>query len=301
MKTFRRLPKLSNKVGKSPSCHLSVGIEELRIAHLARLAENPLLCRRASLVTKIAKIIDSEWLVHIRGTPASGKSILAHLLLLYYRSIGTRCILLGAWPDSNLDNYQSIILEKAHLEGYTDITREKLRDANLVIIFDEGQMTYGDRELWLGFVKGQNGRLWGPRICLLTSYGNPTSGPESTEIGCTMSYIGIQQRVSITISKEDGAPDVSLFYTREEFDDAVKRQCGRGVEPVPLATDAIEYIWSLSRGHPGVVNGLVKMASKVRTACHNACQWANRILRPAVPKSITDSLISSPVRSSRYF
>jgi hypothetical protein len=60
-------------MGKPPSCHLSVGIEELRIGDLARPAEDPLVCPRASQVTKIAEIIDSEWLVHIRGTPASGK------------------------------------------------------------------------------------------------------------------------------------------------------------------------------------------------------------------------------------
>jgi hypothetical protein len=274
-----------------------LGIEELRIADLARPAEDPFLCPRASQVTKIAEIIDSEWLVHIRGTPASGKITLAYLLFSHYRSIGTRCILLDAWSKAHLSDYRSIIVQRAHDDGYTDITRDNLRDSDFVIIFDEAQMTYSDSGLWLGLVKGQNGRCWGPRICVLTSFGNPMSGPESTDFGSPMSYIGIRQRVSITISKVDGAPDVSLFYTREEFDDAVKRQCGRIIEPVPLATDAIEYFWSLSRGHPGVVNGLVRMASMVRTACHNACQWANRILRPSVRNSSTDTLISSPVRS----
>ena len=88
-------------------------------------------------------------------------------------------------------------------------------------------------------------------------------GPEPVERGSPLSFLGIHQRVSITVSKVDGAPDVSLFYTREEFDDAVGRQCGRTPDPVPLATDAIEFIWGLSQGHPGAVNSLVNMASKV--------------------------------------
>jgi hypothetical protein len=107
-----------------------------RIADLARPEEEPLLCPRASQVTKIAKIINSEWLVHIRGTPASGKTTLAHLLFSYYRSIG---IVLPAWPTTNLNNYQQIILEQAQSEGYTDITKDNLRNSDFVFIlaFDE--------------------------------------------------------------------------------------------------------------------------------------------------------------------
>jgi hypothetical protein len=63
---------------------------------------------------------------------------------------------LPAWPTTNLNYYQQIILEQAHSEGYKDITKDNLRNSDFVFILDEAQMTYGDSALWLSFVKGQN-------------------------------------------------------------------------------------------------------------------------------------------------
>ena len=73
--------KLSDVPGHDSPNFLSgssiIGIEELGIGDLVRTAENPLLCPRTSQVTKLAEIIDLEWLVHVHGTTTSGETTLA--------------------------------------------------------------------------------------------------------------------------------------------------------------------------------------------------------------------------------
>ncbi|TGZ85567.1 hypothetical protein EX30DRAFT_361387 [Ascodesmis nigricans] len=221
------------------------------------------LCTRDSTVSKLADIIDEHWVVHIRGTPASGKTTLAALLYSHYRRIGTLVILLSGWPKQKPNDYRSVIVERAHAQGITSLAWDNVTSANIVVILDEGQTTYGNSELWLDFVKTQRGKQWGPRICILTSYGSPSSGPEAMELGSPLGFLSPEQRVSITVSKLRGSPDVALFFTRAEFDDVVSRMCRNHLlSPMKLATDACDYIWNLSQGHPGSVNGLVNMMFK---------------------------------------
>ncbi|PKY00574.1 hypothetical protein P168DRAFT_293437 [Aspergillus campestris IBT 28561] len=211
-----------------------------------RIMADPLLCSRSETVRKLATILDEEQVVHVRGTPASGKSTLAKLL-----------------HSHNRQNHIPSVLIHARDAGLTSVTPDTIRDTDVTFLIDEAQMSYEDYGLWLDFIKTQNGRRYGPRICLFTSYGSPSEGPDNYPTGSPLTYLGVQQRISITPSKIRGSPQISLFYTRSEFDDVVQRICTDGRRPVPLHRDAADYIFSLTNGHPGAVYSVLDMIYQV--------------------------------------
>ncbi|KAF8538424.1 hypothetical protein BDD12DRAFT_885202 [Trichophaea hybrida] len=145
--------------------------------------------------------------------------------------------ILGSTPASP-SPYRHILVQECHLAGYTDINLSTLSHTDIVLIFDEGQMSYGDQGLWLGFVKTQNRRREGPKIYIYTSYGSPSGGPSDFAEGTLLSFLGVNQRVSITVSPMGNSPRISLFYSRDEFDDVVRRLYADLRRPLPLHTDA---------------------------------------------------------------
>ena len=97
----------------------------------------------------------------------------------------------------------------------------------------------------LGFVKTQSDTNLGPRICVFSSYGSPTVTAEGFDYdrinGSPLAHLGVQQRVSIAVSVIEDSPSICLFYTRTEFEDAVRRLCTRVRKPLPLHKGAIDY------------------------------------------------------------
>lgn len=234
--------------------------------------ENSLRCPREKTVQELASILDQERVVNIRGTPASGKTVLARLLFNHYYDRQVPVIYISAWPQKQTDSYKSILVREARDAGYEFVTYATLADANIVIILDEAQMSYGDEGLWLGLIKSQSGRHEGPRIALFTSYGSPTTGPEVILPGSPLASLGPQQRVSITPSIIRYSPKIALFYNRKEFDDVVSRYCQ---DPSLLKLDdgASDYLFNLTNGHPGAVDGVLNMLQKVCfwDSTHFAC------------------------------
>lgn len=47
-----------------------------------------------------------------------------------------------------------------HVDGYKDITVQNFKNSNVVLILDEAQMLYDNRELWLGFINTQIDRKY---------------------------------------------------------------------------------------------------------------------------------------------
>jgi hypothetical protein len=201
--------------------------------------------------------------VLIRGTPTCGKSTLASLLCQYYKKNKIPAVLIDSWPkeDSN-KSYYAVIAEQAKDDGYSMPPKSDLSNANMLVVLDEAQMSYYDSGLWLGLIKAQSGDSHGLRICLFVCYGSAESGPEFGAFGGSpLAHIGIQQRVSITKSHHPDCPPISLYYARDEYEDAVRRICKK--ESLRLNDDAIEYVFSLSNGHPGAITGIIGMVNKV--------------------------------------
>lgn len=225
--------------------------------------DGSLRCSRENTVAELAEILENERIVLARGTPASGKSTLANLLYQYYFRKKVPVVLIDTWPKSSAIGGIRYLLELAHEAGWRDLNRATIKDADIVWIFDEAQMTYDDTDIWLGFVKYQHGRIDGPRICAFSSYGSPNTGPQEYCAGSPLADLGVRHRVSITPSRLPNSPSIALFYTREEFDDVIARVCADYRCRLKLEPEAAEYIFELTSGHPGAVASIMSMLQKV--------------------------------------
>lgn len=221
---------------------------------------DPHVCPRTNTVAKLAARLDEKRVVHVRGTPASGKTILANLLWHHYLERGERVVFTEYWP---LD----VLSARVHLArlcrefGYHEIQPHNLAYANIVFIMDEAQQSYGasDSELWNGFIKQQAYAHGGPRVCLFSSYGSPSTGATQRRDGTTPHIFDASRRVSIALSSVPGSPDICLFYNEEEFEDVVTRTCEDPTTRFRFDPAAHQYLYSVTSGHPGAVSALLHL------------------------------------------
>ncbi|KKK17577.1 hypothetical protein ARAM_003943 [Aspergillus rambellii] len=221
---------------------------------------HPEVCPRINTVRKLAALLDEKRILHIRGTPSSGKSTLAGLLVKHYRECDEPVVFIHNWDD-NIANPASYLQQCCAANGYQH-AEVNFWESNFIFILDEAQSSYGDSAFWLGVIKTRHGCLTGPRFCLFASYGSPTTGapPYQYSSRVTPVHLGPAQRVGITRSRLPGSPDVCLFYDEAEFNDAVDRICARPSVGFIMDADAREYLYTITNGHPGAVNALVAYA-----------------------------------------
>lgn len=132
-----------------------------------------------------------------------------------------------------------------------------LLNKELVFLFDEAQQSYSDLKLWLGFIKTQSCATSGPRICLFSSYGSPATGPTHNPHGSTPIHFGASKRVSISVSSNPLAPNIGLFYSKEEFNDVIRLRCADPIQKLAIDPAASDYLYSITNGHPGAVTSLL--------------------------------------------
>lgn len=150
----------------------------------------------------MARILDDDRVVHVRGSPASGKTTLAYLLSRYYHQRNVLSVIISDWPRDYCHSYTDVLVRCANDAGYRSATTSNLRDSYIVFILDEAQMTYHDSGLWSGLIKTQNNRQFRPRVCVFSSYGgSPPGGADDFSLGSPLGYLGVQKRVSITGSR----------------------------------------------------------------------------------------------------
>ena len=125
---------------------------------------------------------------------------------------------------------------------------------NMLLIIDEAQMLYQYNNFWTDFIKpvlygGDEGR----RVILFSSYGSPTETPVMHGgIGSPPLELTANQRVSIR-PLSDNNREVSLYFTRPEFDDVVARvyKCSnKDEQPFCPSPELLDCVWEFSNGHP---------------------------------------------------
>jgi hypothetical protein len=124
---------------------------------------------------------------------------------------------------------------------------------NMLLIIDEAQVSYQYGNLWTDFIKpissdGNEGR----RVILFSSYGSPAEIPlMHGPIGSPPLHLSANQRVSLR-PLSDNNKEVSLYFTRLEFDDVVTRVCKHSGEGQPFRPppELLDYIWEFCNGHP---------------------------------------------------
>jgi hypothetical protein len=220
-------------------------------------SNRPLTCPRTETVRKLAELVDKYKVIHVRGTPASGKSTLAQLLKEHYWDKKELALVVPNWATAS-GSAISYLIRHREESGFGRVTLNDFYSQNIVFIIDEAQSSYHDATLWgdvLKFISDQGSQV---RICLFSSHGSPSTGTDELPNYITPVKLAPEQRVSITILPAPMAPDIGLFYTKEEFNDAVHRICSSQMEPFSLESSASEYLFAITSGHPGAVSGLLQ-------------------------------------------
>ncbi|OJJ84510.1 ATP-binding protein [Aspergillus glaucus CBS 516.65] len=165
--------------------------------------------------------------VSARGTRETGKTTLAELLASYYQGRGEQVILATGWKEVT-DPIQYLV-DLGNHQGCQEMDYSSFTDSNVVVILDQAHHSYPDLTLWLGFIKTQSGRSNGPRICLFSLFGSPTTGrtvyPEGTSPVCFTP----EQRVDLATTEP------YLYFARAE-----------------------DYVFDITMGHPAAVQSFVR-------------------------------------------
>jgi hypothetical protein len=239
------------------------------------ITENRLISPRERTVSKLATILDEVNIVHVRGTPASGKTCLSELLRDYYLKEGRKVSLIKKWETLHYKNPWNSLIELVEKwnEGITNSSTTSLQSeqdlswvltSNTVVLVDEAQVTYNDTALWNTIIKERRSLtcLYNFRLCLFCSYGSPRTGPDQTFF--TPVTLFDEQRISLTPQNQSRSPNIGLFYDKEEFKDVVSRLLTyKYSERFTFDEDAQDYIFALTNGHPGAVESIVNVLFQV--------------------------------------
>ncbi|PVF97275.1 hypothetical protein CPB86DRAFT_786079 [Serendipita vermifera] len=202
-----------------------------------------LVAQRQETVKALYARLKHYQFVLVRGTPASGKSILTVLLRKYIKATeGIDAIFFGAWPKDQMP-YGPKLRERGYKEG----------EANIIII-DDAQLSYWDTEFWNDFLKqiGPNS-LSRDYVILFASYGS-ASGVVSVE-GTPM-IVPDSQRVGLRpVDHGDEVAQVGLLLTKEEFMDVV----GKSFPSHRFSKDFLDYIFDTTAGHVGAVGDILRI------------------------------------------
>ncbi|KAL4737754.1 hypothetical protein BDV11DRAFT_216432 [Aspergillus similis] len=199
--------------------------------------------RRTDTVRLLAELVDRENVVHVRGTPASGKTTLARLLQQYYKDQKRIIYFISNWK--SLEDYTTEC-EHEPWQKLSRVIRSRFKltgsarnlSSGTIIIVDEAQKTYLDTEFWNLLIKQ---RVYGKgddiKFCLFCSYGSPSTGV-------------------------DGQNDMftpAVLKPTDEFKDAVQQICAdtKFEAGFKLDDDAGDYLFSMTNGHPGGVESLL--------------------------------------------
>lgn len=204
---------------------------------------------RHNTITALWALIKERQVVHIRGTPATGKSTLAHLLARHVKILEPQLeVYRVTWtePSGNFCEFQSynyLLNKLTHRSGES----KDWLDVEGLLIIDEAQSSYRFSSLWNDLIKFlETG--FGLRVALFSSYGSASAHVEEARTSTPL-LLNQSQRVSLQRFPE--RRDLCLLLSNDEFNDLVHRQCLSYGESQPFrpAPDLIQHLFELTKGH----------------------------------------------------
>lgn len=140
-----------------------------------RHLKDPLTCPRDETVQELARILDENVVVNVRGTPAPGKSVLTQLLRDHCHSKDAPVILFRTWHRDQTEDHTNGFVRKAsrRLWFHQFSHARKCWDGHYSW---STNVSYGRWPLVWTY-QGSNRFLFGSTDCHSSSYGSPTGGP----------------------------------------------------------------------------------------------------------------------------
>lgn len=210
---------------------------------------------RSAVVKNIFDRMIYHRVLHIRGTPASGKSILRILLTRYINVVHPNWTVSSqeAWPQDLQDN--DFNGTAAFIEGCLNLPRDQFYSTqDRVLLVDEAQLTYSNVYFWNSFLKLIDNHQ-GVHVILFSSYG---SRPIDL-VGVTPPVLHADQRISLVWTANDLFDPVGLLFTRDEAREVVALTVQYHQDKPNFAPELLDWLYYLSGGHAGALDGLVQI------------------------------------------
>ncbi|RPA85767.1 hypothetical protein BJ508DRAFT_302595 [Ascobolus immersus RN42] len=233
---------------------------------------------RLEMMETLWERLEERRVIHARGVPGSGKSTLATQFHNYMTWKKPELMsLVVSWNEdmiaSNFPNFQKALHANdpyGYLCGMP--SAQCMLMGRYLLIIDEAQNTYTNLgvSFWREYIKmllpmaGKRGDR--PCVLLLSSYGSPGDvalplvGLSTSTTLRPCDYMSIRPSSSFT---------VGLYFTRHElgnFTQRYFRNIGRYVEGEivnnyveVLSEEALDYIYHLTSGHPGLCHGIFEV------------------------------------------
>jgi len=214
---------------------------------------------RTETVGNLFDLVLRERVVHIRGTPTSGKTVLSRLLYSHVQQHHPMYTVLHVtWipiKDRTVPEKVWVDFICRHSRGRVDPQNFMAR-SDVIVIIDEAQLSYAsnDQGIWIECIKNQSQTTVGPYFALFSSFGSASSTTLEI-VGSAPVTLEKRQRVSL-IPQPNWPHDISLCFTPEEVQDLCERLIGNRnftVEP-----DALEHLFVQTNGHPGLTDALLR-------------------------------------------
>ncbi|OJJ78666.1 uncharacterized protein ASPGLDRAFT_138465 [Aspergillus glaucus CBS 516.65] len=238
---------VNNSLLLAPRCQTNQVRCSARSPPRKRLPET--FTERNLTVTALWDLIKRRQVVHIRGTPATGKSTLAHLLARHVSILepGLEVYHL-CWPESF--DYLSKSAPYSYLLNNLarrSQDRDDWMDIDGLLIIDEAQASYRYSSLWNDLIKFLEPGF-GLRVALFSSYGSASALVQEAST-LTPLKLNSNQRISLKRSAEH--PDLCLLLSHDEFHDLVYRRCQSYGDSQPFRPSAelIEHLFGMTQGH----------------------------------------------------
>ncbi|KAJ7940230.1 hypothetical protein B0H13DRAFT_1937138 [Mycena leptocephala] len=212
---------------------------------------------RTELVSYIYDAAKAQKILHIRGTPGSGKTVLSKLLFNHIVSQlqGDLVTLLGLWSrprDGNATIAEALARAKQHGDS---VDLEKHNTHHHWLIFDEAQSTYSDASLWSTLFKDPpDGFLF----VLFAFHGSQGGGQDPDKEG-TPNNILPHQQIGLRPSRNgllDSQNIPGLYFTLDEYQIFMAEQRKKPDLPV-LAEDLVKWLYISSKGHIGAIDSVL--------------------------------------------
>ncbi|KAJ7476000.1 hypothetical protein FB451DRAFT_1397371 [Mycena latifolia] len=208
--------------------------------------------RRAKLVDAILRRLKTVNFIQIRGSPASGKTTLLHLIHRQLEAENKTVLRLDApWPTDQG-------ARKELYRKFNDLRRSALEtETETVVFIDEGQATYADSILWNTYFKIWAGDFPGPfGVIIACAYGS--ASPHIRASGPYTSLV-LEDGQRIGLRPQEGSTDtpLGLLFDEVELDEIYALAVATKAMP-PIDKPLKELIFTWTEGYISVVSAIAK-------------------------------------------
>ena len=204
-------------------------------------------------------------ILYVKGTPASGKTILLNLLHqeLLVRHPSLRVVSIPGWPEG-MEDYMS----QKYLEELLGVSLEDPASIpDTVLLLDEVQSTKGDRYFWNSFLKliVQDGRA--PlRVGMFGIYGSTGECPVEMPL-VTPPILHRGQRVELQWHGTEVDREVGLYFSWDEANELFDKETTTHPERPQYSKDFRTYVFNITCGHAGAMTGILRQFTQDPVCC----------------------------------